>query len=293
VTVVRYQGTTLAMDCTTAREILAVAAARLAEAGVDSPRLDARLLLAHSLGVSPDAVLVTAGIDAERLDVFEALTARRCAREPLSYIVGTREFFSLDFEVGRGVLIPRPETETLIEQAMREFPDSNAPLAALDLGTGSACLIVAFLVHYRNAQGTGIDASPDALAWAKRNIDRHGLSGRCKLLKSKWNADGAFDVVFANPPYLTKEEFANSGPEIRGFEPVAALVAGCDGLSAYRAMIPQVARLLKARGRVFLEVGTGQSAAVGEILRQNGLDLLSVVPDLAGIARCLVAGRSR
>jgi release factor glutamine methyltransferase len=279
------------MTVATSAEIVICAAERLAAAGIDSAKLDARVLLAHALGVRTDDLIGGRSVGAEQVEMFEKLVARRVAREPLAYITGTKEFFSLDFEVGPGVLIPRPETETLVEEAQRDFPNSEAALDVLDFGTGSGCLIIAFLAHYPNARGVGIDLSFDALAWAKRNLGRHGLNHRCRLVNGNWNATGQFDVVFSNPPYLTEAEFAQAAPEIRVYEPESAFKGGCDGLAAYRSLAPHVAQALKPDGSAFIEIGVGQERAIGGILEESELAIRRIAPDLSGISRCLVAGR--
>ena len=270
--------------------LLANAANLLANAGVDSPRLDARVLLANVLGKKSSEIAVDWEISEAQMVSFEKVLARRVAREPVAYITGTKEFFSLDFEVGPGVLIPRPESETLVEEAMRAFPDRTATLEVLDFGTGSACLIVAFLVRYAFARGEGVDASANALQWAQRNIARHGLGRRCSLRQGEWNANGMFDVVFANPPYLSETEYAHIAPEIGRYEPREALVADGDGMAAYSALAPQLMRALKAKGLAFVEIGKGRAAEAGRVLKENGLEVRAVVPDLGGIPRCLVAG---
>jgi release factor glutamine methyltransferase len=279
------------MTLSSTREVLARAALRLADAGVDSPRLDARVLLAKALGVPGDVPFAVSNIDQDQVELFEALVARRAAREPLAYITGMKEFFSLEFEVGPGVLIPRPESETLVEEALSEFPDRDAALDVLDLGTGSGCLVIAFLEQRRHAQGRGVDSSPEALARAARNVGRRGLSQRCTLALGDWTAQGTFDVVFANPPYLTDKEFARAAPEISRHEPRSAFAAGQDGLAAYRALSLQVARLLKPGGLAFVELGAGQADAVARVFVANGLECRRVAPDLSGIPRCLIAGR--
>jgi release factor glutamine methyltransferase len=257
--------------------LLLDAARRLAAAGVQSPRLDARLLLEHSEG------------DEARFDGF---MARRAAREPLAYITGRKEFWSLDFEVGPGVLIPRPETETVIEQALAFFPDRAAPFKVLDLGTGTGCLPIAFLKEFPNASGLGIDRSEEARVYALHNVARHGLAGRCEIRDGDWDEaiTGPYDVVFSNPPYIKTADLAGLEPEV-AHEPILALDGGADGLSAYRVLAPALARLLSPSGRAFLEIGAGQSAEVGAVLARCGLDVNKMGPDLAGIQRVLVVGR--
>ncbi len=304
---------------------VAEAAQRLREAGIGNPRLDARLLWAFARtfyppleggskfaeqisgrGQAPNVVpepdpspknpsdfsTLPQG-EGKTLALFATLITRRAAREPLAYITGAKEFWSLDFAVGPGVLIPRPDTETLIEELRRIYPDRSAPLAILDLGTGSGCLLIAALTEYPNAIGVGIDRSPDALAWAARNVAAHHLDDRATLIETGWleEASPGFDVVLSNPPYIPTAEIAALEPEVARFEPFAALDGGPDGLDAYRALAPRIGHLLKPSGHAFLELGAGQGDAVGTLLRTAGLETTRFAADLAGIPRCLVAKR--
>lgn len=256
---------------------LADAVHHLTAAGVKNARLDVRLLWNHA---AADAVL------------FASFVARRAAREPLAYITGRKEFWSLDFEVGPGVLIPRPESETIIEQALALFPDRGAALKILDLGMGSGCLLIALLKEYRNACGLGIDLSEQARAYAMRNVVRHGLAGRCEIRAGDWNEAprGPYDAILSNPPYIKTADLAGLEPEV-GYEPVEALDGGPDGLAAYRALAPALARLLSPGGRALLEIGAGRAGEVGAVLAQCGLEVIKQAPDLAGIPRVLIAGR--
>jgi release factor glutamine methyltransferase len=251
------------------------AVTRLREAGVDNPRLDARLLLEFAKSNEAD---------------FASLVTRRAAREPLAYITGHKEFWSLDFAVGPGVLIPRPDTETLIEQLIRECPDRATSLSIMDLGTGSGCLLIAALSEYPNAHGVGVDSSPDALSWARRNLAALGAEGRATLIQTDWaeEASPGFDVILANPPYIRSAEIETLEPEVSRYEPRAALDGGPDGLDAYRVLAPRITRLLKPGGYGFLEFGEGQHEAVSTILTEAGFRNPKIVPDLAGIRRCAV-----
>jgi release factor glutamine methyltransferase len=270
------------------RDLLHDAAGRLADAGVDSARTDARILLAHAMEVTrEDLIAATRQPSAAEAALFESFVARRIAREPVAYIRGSREFWSLDFKVGPGVLVPRPETETLIEQALATFPDRNAALAIADLGTGSGALLIAALKEFPNARGTGFERSPEALAYAQANLARHGLSPRGEIVAADWNeADGPFDLILSNPPYIPSADIEDLDPEVRLYEPRAALDGGADGLGAYRALAGLLPRLLKPGGLALLELGQGQSEHV-ELLLQ-GLAVVRVAPDLAGIPRVLV-----
>jgi release factor glutamine methyltransferase len=273
----------------TKQDALARGASRLAATGIESPRLDARVLMAEAMGIAPEDLIGARKPSPAELARFEECLARREAHEPLAYIIGRKEFWSLDFEVGPGVLVPRPESETLIEEAMKEFPDRALPLDVLDLGTGSGCLVIAFLASYRNARGEGIDRSPEALAWARRNVARHGLHSRCVLSQSDWSAEGRYDLVLSNPPYLSQEELKAVAPAISGYEPHGALDGGADGLAAYRVLAPLLARVLKPGGRAVLEIGSSQADSVQTVLKQDGIGTLRIVHDLAGHPRAVVA----
>jgi release factor glutamine methyltransferase len=257
-------------------------------AGVDSARLDARVLLAHAMGVTREDLIAAKREPSTReAALFETLVARRIAREPLAYIRGKREFWSLDFKVGPGVLVPRPETETLIEAAISQVADRKAFLSIADLGVGSGALLAAALKEFPNARGMGFERSAEAFAYADANLARHGLKPRGKLVAGDWNgAEGQFDLVLSNPPYIPTADIQSLDPEVQLYEPHAALDGGVDGLCAYRALAGLVPRLLRPGGLAFLELGAGQVSQV-ELLFP-GLPVVHVAPDLAGIPRVLV-----
>jgi release factor glutamine methyltransferase len=258
------------------------AAQRLAAAGVESARLDARLLWEFAQRSDPP---VEGG-----LVRFERFVSRRLAREPLAYILGRREFWSIDFAVGPGVLVPRPDSETLIASVCQSFADKAAALAVLDLGTGSGCLLIAALKEYPNARGVGVDISPDALDWARRNVATHGLEDRVVLIESGWleQASPGFGVVLCNPPYIPTGDIDSLAPEVRLFEPRAALDGGSDGCDAYRSLAARIGNLLSPVGRAFIEIGQGQETPVRHIFEAGGLGIVGVTSDLAGIPRCLI-----
>lgn len=276
-----------------AREMWIDGAEYLATAGIESARLDARVILAHVLGVAPSEFLSAQTATAEDVARYRNLLERRAAREPVAYITGEREFWSLPFAVGPGVLVPRPETETLLEEAFRAFPDQGRPLNILDLGTGSGCLLIAFLRSHPMATGTGIESSADAIRWARKNADRLNVSDRCLLREEDWSRiDSTYDLIFANPPYIREQDAETLDAEVLRFEPADALFAGEDGLDAYRVLAPIVASGLKPNGRAFLEIGSGQCDGVTAILESAGLEIVRVTPDLRGTARCVTAGRA-
>jgi release factor glutamine methyltransferase len=269
------------------------AARQLKTAGVESARTEARLLYAHALGVHRDDTL-SADLTPtpEQAAAFAAMVARRIAREPFAYITGHKEFWSLDFAVGPGVLVPRPETETLIEEALRVIPDRDAAMAIADLGTGSGALLIAALKEFPRAAGLGLDSSLEALAYAKRNVFSNGFSERAKLRLDDWAAapNNSFDLVLSNPPYIPSAEIAALDPEVSCFEPRAALDGGPDGLDAYRALAGLLPRMLKKGGWAILEIGAGQ--AVEPVFTGSGLRLAGIAPDLAGIPRAVLLEKS-
>lgn len=277
-----------------ARELIADAAARLGRSGVASPRLDARILLGHVLGMpASEAAASDRGLGPRELDCFKGFIDRRARNEPVAYITGKKEFWSLELDVGPGVLVPRPETETLIEEFLRAFPDREAPLEILDLGTGSGCLLVAALHEFPNASGTGIDRSETALGWARRNVAKHGLAERCRLIGADWERakPGSYDAILANPPYISSAEIAALVPDVARYEPIGALDGGADGLDAYRRIAGRIAELLKPEGTLFAEIGEGQSEQVSTIFAEAGAAPARIAPDLAGIPRCVVCRR--
>ncbi|MBK1634510.1 peptide chain release factor N(5)-glutamine methyltransferase [Rhodovulum adriaticum] len=261
----------------TGSQALAAAVARLRDARVpDAPR-DARRLLAHALGIAPGRLTLVlpeplAPAAAARLD--QAL-ARRCAREPVSHITGTRAFYGRDFRVTPDVLDPRPETETLIAAALA------APFqTVLDLGTGSGCILLSLLAERPGSAGLGVDISADALAVARDNAARLGIE-TARFLQSDWFADvtGRFDLVVSNPPYIAAAEMPALAPEL-SHEPQAALSDGADGLTAYRAIAAGAGRVLAPGGRLLVEIGATQAADVQAILAAVGLDIVAMHPDL-------------
>ena len=282
-------------DGATVREVIAPLAAQLAAAGIEGARAEAWLLLAAATGRPRAALMAGAAeiLTADETRRLEAMARRRRAREPIAYILGEKEFWSLPFQVGPAVLIPRPETETGVEAALARVADRGAPLRILDLGTGSGCLLLALLSELPQATGVGTDVSAVALAIAEVNAMRLGLAGRVELRQDDWGREiaPAFDLIVANPPYVAACEWEALQPEVREFEPSQALLAGPDGLDAYRALAPDCARLMAEGGSVALEIGAGQGDAVAGILMRAGLEVLDRRRDLAGIERCLVARR--
>ncbi|PPB81623.1 [protein release factor]-glutamine N5-methyltransferase [Albidovulum inexpectatum] len=271
-----------------ASRLLAEAVRALRAAGIDTPERDARRLLAHAAGVAPDRVtlLLSEDLVDDQADAFRGLVARRAAREPVSQILGRREFFGLSFCVTRDTLDPRPETELLVEAALaRPFQ------RVLDLGTGTGCILLSCLFHRPAAQGVGVDVSPAALQVARKNAAALGLSDRAEFVQSDWltNVQGRFDLVVSNPPYISLDEMARLSPEVREWEPHLALTPGGDGLEAYRAIAAGIGRVLAPGGRVLLEIGPTQAADVCRILADADLHGIEVLRDLDGRDRVVCA----
>lgn len=282
----------LQMEELTIGEALADAVEQLEEAGVDSAHLDARLLLARVLGVSRAYLTMHADAylsDAELMG-FETLLERRIAREPMAQILGEREFWSLSFRVTSDTLDPRPDSESIIEAVLRYVPNKQSRLLMADFGVGSGCLLLSLLSEYPQAHGLGVDMSEAALDVAEKNAHSLGLSTRATFHKTSWGEGviGRYDVIVSNPPYIREADMETLEPEVTEYEPHSALVGGKDGLDAYRALLPDIKRLLAPHGVAVLEFGQGQAADVTALAEANGLRLLETCNDLAGIERCVV-----
>jgi release factor glutamine methyltransferase len=274
------------------RDLAAQITARLAAAGIEGARSEAWLLLAAATGVERAALMAGSDtLSAAQEKRLNALVRRRLAREPVAYLLGEKEFWSLRFEVDPAVLIPRPETEAVVEAVLAQLPDRQRSLRLLDLGVGSGCLLLALLSELPSATGLGVDDSAPALAIAQRNAGRLGLAARADFQHGRWGDDvaGPFDVIVSNPPYVAEGDWDGLQPEIRDFEPKAAVVAGPDGLAAYRALAPDCARLLAPSGLCALEIGFGQGDAVAALLAAQDLSVVERCRDLAGIERCMLA----
>jgi release factor glutamine methyltransferase len=267
---------------------LAAATDALTAAGVESPRLDAELLLAEASGLDRAALAADpgAGVEPPAARRFGAMVRRRVAREPVAYILGRKGFRRLELAVDPRVLIPRPETELLVEVAL-----DLRPRTVLDVGTGSAAVALAIADELAEAAVIATDTSLDALAVAKANRDRLGLGERVRLEHGSVPRDARFDLVVANLPYLGEGEWGGLAPEIRSFEPRAALVAGATGLEAIEAVLGELALVEPLPIAVALEVGEGQAPTVAELVRRAGYGRVGVRPDLAGIDR-VVLGRN-
>ena len=265
-------------------QALLAATKRLTPAS-DTPRLDAELLMAQALGVAREALLLSA-MDRPVPDGFDTLVARRAAGEPIAYIIGRRDFWTIELEVGPGVLVPRPDTETLIEAALAHFGKAG-PKRVLDLGTGSGALLLAALAEWPDAIGLGVDQSEAALAIAERNAQRLGLADRATLRLGDWGKGIAerFDLILCNPPYI--EADAALPRDVAEWEPGSALFAGADGLDDYRRLAPVTRGLLAPGGLACFEIGADQGESAAALFRAEGL-IVALRGDLAGRDRCLI-----
>lgn len=280
----------------------------LVQAGIDSSRLDAQVLLAAVLDVPRETVFGTPErvLTDGQFTAFAKMVSRRAARQPVSQIVGRREFWGRDFRVTRQTLTPRPDSETLIEAVLSFWRGSREPAPrsrtrggdpprVLDLGAGSGCLLLTLLAEIPGARGVGVEISEAALEVARDNAARLGLEDRAQLVQGDWCSalprDSRFDIVVANPPYIAESDWDTLAPEVAEYEPGVALRGGADGLDAYRAIAPQARRVLAPGGIAAFEVGIGQAPDVVRILSDAGLRARGTHKDLAGVERCvLVAG---
>lgn len=261
-------------------------AARQLESSSDTARLDSELLMAEALHIDRDKLILSPP-DRQVPKRFWDMLDRRKAGEPVAYITGRRAFWNVELHVGPGVLVPRPDSEVLIASAIEHFEGRAGPQRVLDLGTGPGTLLLAALDVWPEATGLGVDVSRQALSYASANARRLGFEGRVKLVQGNW-ADGlleTFDLILCNPPYIADD--ADLGPGVREFEPDEALFAGKEGLDAYRALGPQLPRLLNKGGLAAVEIGHDQAKAVTKLLKRDGLGA-QVAHDLANRPRALL-----
>jgi release factor glutamine methyltransferase len=265
--------------------------------GIDEPQADARILAANPLGLTRAQLISQADrvLDASQVEIISSHAARRLAREPVSRILGIREFWGLRLAIDPSVLDPRPDTETIIEVALDWITTrhlKNEKLRVLDIGTGSGALLLALLSELPVAHGVATDRSVPALTCARSNARQLGLADRCTFVACNFTdaLRGPFDLVVSNPPYISSTEISRLAPEVRNHDPLIALDGGEDGLAAYRAIAADALRLILPRGRLVMELGQGQAESVSAIVRAAGLSIETPIRrDLAGINRALCA----
>ena len=266
------------------------------DAGLDTPDLDARLLVGHVLGL--DHAGLTAQSDrpmrGEEIERIRAFAARRIGREPVARIVGSKEFWSLPFVVTPAALVPRPETETLIEAALDVLDlDPARRLRIADLGTGSGALLLALLHEIEGARGVGTDVSAAALALARHNCERLGLAERAAFVACDFGAAlaGGFDLIVSNPPYIAEPDWLRLDPEVRNHDPKLALDGGRDGLAAYRRIAADTRRLIAPGMHIIVELGAGMADPVAAVFAAAGLVIRTARHDLSGVPRALIVRR--
>jgi release factor glutamine methyltransferase len=273
-------------------------AKQLRAAGIENAELDARVLIAHVLGIESAALLVAPDrpVDARAQAWLGEATQRRLAGEPVARIVGFKEFWSRRFALGPETLVPRPETETVVEAALAAFPDRDAAFRVLDLGIGTGALLAAILCERPRSFGVGVDRSGKALVVARKNLEALGLGSRALLVCGDWGASVGrpFALVVANPPYVVSQDIAILPPEVRDYDPLAALDGGADGLDAYRAIFSDLPRLLATEGIAVFELGDGQEESVAALAREAQLSVNGTARrDLSGRPRALVIDTGR
>jgi release factor glutamine methyltransferase len=282
----------------------------LRDHGTEKPDLEARWILGHVLGVSDADIIVELSllttmssrrkpgssaassedpgfrrndIDDERIG---AIIRRRLSGEPLSRILGVREFWGLPFELSADTLDPRPDTETLIEAVLERYRDTP-PRRILDIGTGSGCILIALLHEFPQAMGVGTDLSAGAVEMARRNTLSNGVSDRASFIQTCWTkgVEGPFDLILSNPPYIPTGVIPNLAPEVKNHDPILALDGGEDGLGAYKVIIKEIKNLLAPGGRIFLETGFDQAGQVARLVAEHGATPERIIPDLGGNPR--------
>ena len=282
--------------------VMAHARRRLVAAGIESAEREARWLLEHALGLKGSSQLVDRArpLSADEMAKVDAAVTRRTAREPLQYILGTQEFCGLEFEVNPAVLIPRPETELLVQEVIRRLPRGSRP-TIVDVGTGSGCLAVTLSRAIPDATIYASDLSPQALQTAKRNARRHGVEAVIRWLEGDLLAalngvccNGAVTAIVANPPYIRESEWTGLQPEVLDYEPRMALVAGAKGTELHERLLNEAASYLVAGGLLAMEIGQGQSAEIlASIETMPAYERAQIVPDEAGIDRIVIVERIR
>lgn len=274
-------------------DLLALAENQLKNSGVSNSRLDALVLLTHALSVSKEQIIFYPDFEpAKNLQKkFLDFVQRRTMREPVSQIIGTREFYGYNFFVTHNTLDPRPDSESLIELVLKKFPERNHDFRILEIGTGTGCLIITLLQLYKNAKAIAIDISEEALKICRKNLAAHTLEQRLEIKKSDLfsalSNEQRFDLIISNPPYIPSRDICNLQEEVKNFEPHLALDGGADGLDFYHKIAKTAPLFLQKQGCVIVEIGFGQENDVIQIFSDSGFLFEQTKPDLSGIARAL------
>ena len=274
-------------------DMLQSARRALAGAGVDTPALDARILVRAATGAD-DAALIADGrrtVTADQKNRIDGWIARRVSGEPVSRILGEKEFYGRNFNVTPATLDPRPDTEILIDRALGWARAQNRPLRILDLGTGTGCILITLLAELPGASGIGVDINHDAVAVSRENAVKHGVETRCRFLAGSWfepfDAGDRFDLIVSNPPYIPDADIESLAPEVRNHDPILALAGGIDGLDPYKILFSGLPGRLIPGGAAFFEFGFGQAESLVRLVGDSTLFMSRITPDLAGIPRVL------
>ena len=274
-----------------ALEVLMTGSNLLKESKISSYMLDSELLLSKTLNKSREEILTSLDqiISEERISVFEKYLKRRKNKEPIAYIIEKKEFWSKSFKVSKDTLIPRPETELLVDELIKIF--SGKQISILDIGTGSGCIIISLLSNLEKSFGTGIDISKDAILIAKKNAKNHQLKNRVKFFKKSTDSlfGKKFDLIVSNPPYIEKKDIKNLSDDIKKYEPIMALDGGNDGLDLIKKFIYKSTQILKIKGTLALEIGKEQFKKVSKILIDNNFRIKHVIKDYKDNIRCIIA----
>jgi len=275
------------------KEALDKAYSVLKDSSVENPKLDARLLMEQALNISREDLILCKDkeISVSDYNVFLSMIERRANREPVSRILGYRDFWKSRFEISSETLDPRPDTETLIEQVVKYCSQENID-SILDLGTGSGCILLSLLQEFKDVKGVGVDISSDAINTSVKNANKLGLADRANFINISWNSlvpDSKFNVVVSNPPYIKESEINALEGEVKGFDPIKALSGGDSGLDCYKEIITLLPNFLQKNGWVFLEIGYNQKYDVEKMLTLGGFTVIDTVKDLGGCDRCIIA----
>lgn len=275
----------------TRSQALATLRKALAGAGFETPALDARMLLLDALEIEPAELIMRpdAPLTQAQAETLNAFAVRRLACEPVARILGVREFWGLPFRLSPETLVPRPDTETVVETALALVPDRNTALRIVDFGTGSGAILTALLHELPRAEGIGIDLSEAAARTARDNAQANGVGPRALFAVGHWAQalDGCFDLVVSNPPYIPSPVVATLDPEVRDYDPGLALDGGEDGLDPYRVLLAEAERLLSPGGLMVLEIGFDQADAVSRLAAAQGLETVRLARDLSDKPRCM------
>jgi len=273
-------------------QILKNAKQALSNQNIESYALDADLLMCKATGLTREKIICYPEriISDKQLDLFEELLKRRINREPMSHILGVREFFGREFIVTADTLDPRPDSECLIEAILEIYKDRPKPENIIDFGTGTGCLLLTVLSEFEDSKGIAVDKSKQAIEVARQNSIKLSLANRVEFVVSNWGKEvkGKYDLIISNPPYIRKNDITVLEPEVANFEPHSALDGGDNGLACYIELAPYIASLIARNGYAVIEHGLNQSNDVRSIMEDSGLEFVAAKKDLAGIDRCII-----